>query len=707
MRQFSHGAILSFLIPVFLLAGQLFLFYPLELYLQNLEEVGVSLGSFFLGLLPAFLLAFIFLCLPCLLPKPGFRQFYRYFLSVSAVLVWINATFLFGDYGPLDGRGLVIEPYTWLSFLQVAVWIFVIGTVFISKKARDMLGGVLLVILCILLLGLVVNMVRFAQAGGFEKKVIASRSFHQSLLEFSPQKNIIHIILDEFQADIMDEILDQDASWEQELDGFYLFENTAAVYPTTVMAVPNMLSGKVYKNEVDKDLYIDDVFANNGFFESLDEGGYRLDFHTIHVYCSEKRLQNCTPHFGGNASILNYEFIDIALFKSVPDIVKPYVFNDERWLLRAIFSQKKYLAHHSGIGYLLWQKFIGEITIDSAEPTYKFFHSGITHSPMVLDENCEMQMASGEITLDNIKQQSICALRQISEFLQRLRALNLYENTFIVISSDHGSNYVAQDFDERFEGRDIEPIHYARSRALLMIKPIASTGDLIRTSRPVSLQDIPQTILASNNLSVIEDGVDVFSISEEQARTREYMYYDWVPGGWAMATLPTLKVYKINGPIDDPNSWPKATDPKIPRQLQCGEIVKFGLESSADVVSTTGLSIVEPWGRWSIRPKAEVKFSRGDTPCESQVLSFVARAFIGKANSRVVASVLLNDELIGTISFREASDQLFTFRVPRLLKANAVNVLRFEIEGSVSPRELGISNDARPLGIGLVELSIE
>lgn len=707
MRQFSPGAMFSLLAPVFLLAGQLFLFYPLELYLQNLEEVSISLASFFLGLLPVFLLALVFLCLPYALPNPGFRQVYKYFLSVLAILVWINATFLFGDYGPLDGRGLVIESYTWLSFFQVAVCIVVIGVVFVSRKARDMLGSVLLVILCILVLGLGANMLRFVQAGGLEKEAISSQSFHQSLLDFSPQKNIIHIILDEFQADIMEYILDQDANWEQEFDGFTLFNNTAAVYPTTIMAVPNMLSGKVYKNEVDKDLYIDNVFANNGFFESLSSSGYRLDFHTIGVYCGKKRLQNCTPHIRGDASVLNYEFIDIALFKSVPDIVKPYIFNDERWLLRSIFSDEKYLAHHGGKGYLLWQKYIKEMTADSAEPSYKFFHSGITHSPMVLDENCEMQLASGVITLDNIKQQSICALRQVSEFLQRLRALGLYESSFIVISSDHGSNYVADDFFERFEGRDIKPIHYARSRALLMIKPVASNGDLLRTSRPASLQDIPQTILASNNLPLIEDGVDVFSIGEHQARKREYIYYDWVPDGWEMSTLPTLKIYEIDGPIDDPNSWPKSTDPIVPSELQCGESVKFSLQSAADVVSTSGLSIIEPWGRWSIRPRVMVKFRHGDTPCKNQVLKLVARAFIGKANSQVVARVLLNGELIGTMSFRDASDQLITFTVPGLLQENAVNVLRFEIEGAMSPRQLGIGDDARPLGIGLVELSIE
>lgn len=183
----------------------------------------------------------------------------------------------------------------------------------------------------------------------------------------------------------MEEILVYNADWEQVFDSAYFLENTAGVYPTTVMAIPNMLSGKVYKNEIDKDLTIDNVFANKDFLESMDENGYRRDFHTIDTYCGKKRLQNCTPHFRGGSSILSYELIDIALFKSAPDLVKPYTFNDERWLLRSVFCEKKYLAHHSGNGYLLWQKYIDEINADSTEPTCKFFHSGITHSPMVLD----------------------------------------------------------------------------------------------------------------------------------------------------------------------------------------------------------------------------------------------------------------------------------------------------------------------------------
>lgn len=706
MRPFSSRAVFSMLAPVGLLASQLCLFYPLELYLKNVEEVTVNLRPFCLSLLPGFLLVTIALCLPYAIQVQKFRQCYKYFLSVLAVLAWINANFLFGDYGPLDGRGLDIERYSLLSATQLVVCLVVFGLVFASKRVRGILDRAVLVVLCILIVSLAVNMVTFVQAGGAENQTVSSQDFHQSLLEFSPEKNIIHIVLDEFQSDIMEEILDHDASWEKELDGFYFFENTAAVYPTTVMAIPNLLSGKVYKNEIDKDLYLDEVFVKNGYFQSLDQQGYRRDFHlAVSIYCGKKRLQNCTPIFD-DTSIVRYKLLDIALYKTVPDLIKPYIYNDERWLLRSIFSRNKGLAYHGGKGLFLWRKYINEINIDAVQPTYKFFHSAITHSPMVLSENCEIQSAGGA-TLSNIKQQSICGLRQVKAFLQRLRELDIYESSYIVVSSDHGSNYVAAGFEVRFEGRDIEPVHYSRSRALLMIKPVASSGGLVRTRRPASLQDIPQTVLANNNLLPIAEGVDVFSLSERQSRKRQFIYYDWVQRNWSMSTLPPLKIYEIDGPIGDPNSWPNSTDQILRRKIRCGERVNFGVDLSTDVLSSVGLSKVEPWGRWSNRSKVIVKFKLGDTPCENRVLKLTARAFVTEANPIVKARVLLNDEQIGTMTFRTPSDQLFTFTLGNLLRENAVNALFFDIDGVISPAELGISSDTRQLGIGFVELSLE
>ncbi len=544
----------SLLAPAFLLASQLFFISPIELYLKNSEEVTVGLAELCLSLLPVFLVGWIILCLPYALPVAKFRQGYKYVISVLAILIWINATFLFGEYGELDGRGLNIEQFSLLSLMQLTVCCLIAATVIMSKKARDLLGNMVTVILCILSLTLVFNIGKYVEAGGLDKKLVSQPSFHKSLLEFSPEKNIIHIILDEFQTDIMVEILDEDAPWEKAFRGFHFFENTASVYPTTIMAVPSMLSGRVYRNEMDKELFLDEVFEKNEFLQSLEDHNYRRDFHTVYVYCGKNRLLNCSPHFSGAVGTLKYELIDIALFKSVPDLIKPYIYNDERWLMRSHFSEDKYLKTPGGIAYLLWRKYISEINNESEQPTYKFFHSGITHSPMVLDEDCKIHDAR-PATLEDFKQQGICALRQVVGFLQRLKELGVYENSFIIISSDHGSSYVAEGFGEKFKGRGINVQHYARSRALLMIKPTGSKEGFVRTRRPASLLDIPNTILENNNIGSIDGGVNVFTLSEDAERKRQYIYYDWAHEYWGKPTLPPLKIYEIDGPIDDPDSW--------------------------------------------------------------------------------------------------------------------------------------------------------
>ena len=509
-------------------------------------------------------------------------------------------------------------------------------------------------------------------------------------------------------------ILDEDGAWEKAFRGFYFFDNTASVYPTTVMALPSMLSGKVYKNEIDKEVYLNEVFHNNEFVQSLEANNYQSDFPTLNVYCGGARLKNCAPIFTGAADALKYEFIDLALFKSVPDIIKPYVHNDERWLIRSRFSKSQYSASQNGNAYLLWRKYIDEINNSASRPSYKFFHSLITHSPMMFEADCSLYESSKGYSLDDRRQQGICGLRQVMDFLERLRELGVYENSFIILSSDHGSTFIPPETGKKPVAGEISPQHYALSRALLMIKPMDSNEGFVRTRRPASLLDIPNTILENNNIGSIDGGVNIFSLSEDAERKRQYIYYDWLHEYWGKSTLPPLEIYEINGPIDDPNSWSldhgrvgRATT--ITRELKCGEQLKFNQDLDEDFVSTVGLSSVESWGRWSDRSKVFIRFRHGDVLCENQGLNIRARAFVIKENPHVSARVLLNGQDVGVMSFHESErgrnrDQPFAFGVNGALKKKAVNELQMEIDGANSPALLGFNADGRIIGLALEEL---
>lgn len=186
----------------------------------------------------------------------------------------------------------------------------------------------------------------------------------------------------------------------------------------------------------------------------------------------------------------------------------------------------------------------------------------MTHTPVNLDNDCnilEKESQNREATVDFIK----CGLGHFVDLLDKLKTLGIYDETMIVLSSDHGDYSIDKGMKVgKFKKRGIRVGIAARASATLAIKPFNAKGAVTLTEAPVSLRDIPQTILAANGLGESSNaGVtfqtrDVFSVSPTENREREYLHYVWKHKYWAEEVLPPITTYKINGRIKDPQSWP-------------------------------------------------------------------------------------------------------------------------------------------------------
>ena len=75
-----------------------------------------------------------------------------------------------------------------------------------------------------------------------------------ALARYSPDLNIVHLVFDNFQTDVFLDLV-REKSFEDELDGFVLFPDNAAVAPHTALAVPAIFSGRVYDGEQSADNY--------------------------------------------------------------------------------------------------------------------------------------------------------------------------------------------------------------------------------------------------------------------------------------------------------------------------------------------------------------------------------------------------------------------------------------------------------------------
>lgn len=137
-----------------------------------------------------------------------------------------------------------------------------------------------------------------------------------------------------------------------------------------------------------------------------------------------------------------------------------------------------------------------------------------------------------------------------------------------------------------------------------------------------------------------------------------------------------------------------------------GETYYFS--AGARSVSLLGSGWGEPafWGVWSVAPEATLTCLPFPPPGEPIVWRAAVRAFVWPQHPRLAVEVVANGVPVGRWHFEHRQDRGVVERVamiPAELVRHEPVELQFRIPGCISPRELGLSQDERQLGIGLVK----
>jgi hypothetical protein len=139
--------------------------------------------------------------------------------------------------------------------------------------------------------------------------------------------------------------------------------------------------------------------------------------------------------------------------------------------------------------------------------------------------------------------------------------------------------------------------------------------------------------------------------------------------------------------------------------LKCGEqlptTIDFKKSAWPGIISSAGgLSSAEPWGTWSSRDVVTLEFSKY-LP-EKFIVHLVANAFgpnVGKEFVAHVGDSAVRFTLAGSAESPE--ERVLEFSNPKGSK-----IIRIDVPSPCSPKDLGLSNDERTLGIGFTELRV-
>lgn len=555
---------ISAMAPAVLVVYNLYVYTPFNILKGNIAEVGISYASFLASFFIPALLFFIFLTGVGMILRQKAHRRYVSILFVLGILTWLQGNILVWKYGLLDGQGIDWTRGAWRGWVDGALWVMVLTLgVFLYERFYRVVPSV-----CASLLALQVAYMAFA---GFQepeiwkaKEIDVSPAPPKEIYGFSSQKNVIHLIMDAFQSDLFEEMVDQDPDYyAKSLEGFTFFKETTGAFATTFMSVPAFLSGQIYENnDLMKD-FIKEILEGKTICNVLYDHGYTVDFvplNTLYLHGHFSHSYLIPVPFGKDAKkhmlAKAAEMMDLALFRSAPHLLKPLIYNEQLWQIRRIFSkddgyQFPQISHRVFLDELISNMFIQE-----KKPLYKFIHLVTTHPPNLMTDTCEY---SGEVlpfTRENWLVQDKCAFDQILGFLEKIKTLGIYDRSLVIIHADTGAGLPAK-MHERTEdiSWQCSPKKVGNALPLLLIKPPNSRGALKFSSAHVMLSDIPNTIASILDLDESFPGKSAFDIDPNEQRKRRYHHYKWQNLNWQDDYFRCLEEYTIKGSALDCNSW--------------------------------------------------------------------------------------------------------------------------------------------------------
>ena len=343
---------------------------PVSIISRNRDDLNIDLTEYieFAVLVNVALLATVAV-VSWSLPK-CFRVL-QYTITFITAFALVNSLFLVADYGPLDGRGIVLKYGSPVALLQYGLLtaLIVSSVVFrqqltpITRTANQVMASFLIPFSIWQIAALA-----FAETASPSPSAKTNRptvsSMRESLepvtsramflngfrkLEFTEQfeslsklsstANVIHIVFDEMQGTVIEELFRENEELSKIFDGFIFYPDTLSLYSFTKASIPSMFSGTRGHRQIDNNVTeaIRYEFDDLMLIQNFRKNGYKVNIHTIcSLFKFSGEYSKCSHMTERLAETALLIVLDLTLFRLSPEILKPFVYRDEKWFLQEL-----------------------------------------------------------------------------------------------------------------------------------------------------------------------------------------------------------------------------------------------------------------------------------------------------------------------------------------------------------------------------------
>lgn len=348
-------------------------------------------------------------------------------------------------------------------------------------------------------------------------------AMRRNALALSPHANLLVVSLDGIPGPLASEILRADSALRRAYKDFWAFENVIAMAPSTEESMLGELYGNrdfraiaSKQNELFKHLDLSALPFNGpvspetikftfGFYNRFNTNlATRLDTGDLSGWNEIDALVEIAMYFEYVlARLATARAVRLLRKLSVTEIaLRPLAsMHPDAFALR-LFHHKGPLWDLKHIKHIRdFESFIDRLQVGKARAYVGYLHFSHTHFPVDFDSQCryrgddaawvaQMQNRAGLLA------ETTCALRQAARLIAKLQSLGVYDDTFIVIKSDHGQPaafYDTPPADYRINGHPLWG--FDRYRPLLLIKDRRRRADgPVFAGDLVTLGDLARTI---------------------------------------------------------------------------------------------------------------------------------------------------------------------------------------------------------------------
>ena len=538
---------IGFLLPIILLwTITVLIFEPNQLLLHNLEEFTIPYVDFFcIMLVESIVLTVIYMLMGVFILSD--RQFKVFGTIIFGVCVagYIQGNFLNGDMLLMDGT---IQTWTNVQKIMNSIlWIAMIAVAFFinyNGRHRTVCKRIVQCVCIYISLMQVLSLIFMIVTTEFPKKENEFVLTTTGMLELNQKNNVVVFVLDWFDRQIMDDILEQDPQFTDNLKDFTDYTNTTSCYAYTSLAVPYLLTGVEWEYGMDAKTYCDYAYENSSLLHDIQNENYSIGIYTGSEYVGTSVNNMILNYSNVFTQTLGYKkafdvMNNTSKYKMAPFAAKQLYFYTTDDIRQIVINSGEYSIDNDIIFHDELSR--NKLSVDDSDAyngAFRFYHLKGAHPLFTMNEAFEEVKENGTQL-----SQSRGAIKLVYQYIEEMKKLGVYDSATIIITADHGQNRSVMKKTE------IAGSYGMTSTPILYVKLSGEhheNGPKTSTA-PVSHTEFMATVAQAVGADERNYGRTFAQVPENEERNREFTY--------VMLPDKKYKKYVIRGDANDAADW--------------------------------------------------------------------------------------------------------------------------------------------------------